>query len=86
VSAFADGNVDDFEDMMSSGDTAAYGENGLGSEALQASLDRNSAIQEALLERLSRPIQAKFDVYGKEGLVDSYDTAKKTLRRHGERY
>jgi hypothetical protein len=54
--------------------------------AMKESLDRNSAVQEALLERLSRPIEAKFDVYGKGGLIDSYDSGKKNVSRHGERY
>ena len=83
VAAFAEGNVDEF--MDSSDDIAAYGAD-FDAAALQASLDRNSAVQEALLERLSQPIQAKFDVHGPGGLVDSYDRGKKTANRHGERY
>ena len=87
VRAFADGNVDDFEEMTADGGgMMADGGMGFDPVAMQASLDRNSAVQEALLERLSQPIQAKFDVYGKGGLVDSYDTGKKTVTRHGERY
>jgi len=66
-------------------DIAANG-TGFDAAGLQASLDRNSAVQEALLERLSQPIQAKFDVHGPGGLVDSYDRGKKTANRHGERY
>ena len=51
--------------------------------AFQSSLDKNNE----LLERaLTDGIHAKFDVYGKGGLVDSYDTGKKTVQRHGERY
>lgn len=86
VAAFADGNMEDFEELTGSDGIAASGEIGMGTEALQASLDRNSAVQEALLERLSQPIQAKFDVYGRGGLVDSYDRGKKTTMRHGENY
>lgn len=82
VAAFAEGNVEEF---MDSSDIAAYGTD-FDAAALQASLDRNSAVQEALLERLSQPIQAKFDVHGPGGLVDSYDRGKKTANRHGERY
>ena len=85
VSAFADGNVDDFMDADAIG-TEATGLNIADMEAMRNSLDRNSAVQEALLERLSQPIQAKFDVYGPGGLVDSYDRGKKTANRHGERY
>ena len=81
VLAFADGNLDDFADMGGMGDAS-----GADMEAMRQALDRNSAVQEALLERLSHPIQAKFDVHGPGGLVDSYDRGKKTATRHGERY
>jgi tubulin-specific chaperone A len=87
VRAFADGNMDEFADYedvtegMESGMSA-----GMISEqaaSLQASIDR----QNELLEDLRKnPIHAVFDVYGKSGLVDTYDTAKKTLKRHGERH
>jgi hypothetical protein len=51
--------------------------------AYQQSLDRNNE----LLERaLTEGIHARFDVYGKGGLVDSYDTGKKNVTRHGEKY
>ncbi|MDD6017081.1 MAG: hypothetical protein PUC18_12555 [Prevotellaceae bacterium] len=83
VRAFADGNIDEF-DSVDSGQLTV--DSYIDIAGMQASLDRNSAVQEALLERLSKPIQAKFDVYGKGGLVDSYDTGKKTVNRHGERY
>jgi len=83
VKAFADGNLDDFAGYEEVTDGAGLGFDPV---ALQASLDRNSSVQEALLERLSQPIQAKFDVYGKGGLVDSYDTGKKNVTRHGEKY
>lgn len=86
VSAFADGNVDDFEKMMGIGDTAASGTGGISVDltaALKASLDRQSD----LLERaLTDGIKGVFDVYGKDGLIDSYDRGKKTVNRHGERY
>lgn len=84
IAAFADGNLDELGDMGAMGGIGTMG--GIDLVAVQASLDRNSAIQEALLERLSQPIQAKFDVYGKGGLVDSYDTGKKTAQRYGQRY
>lgn len=85
VAAFADGNVDDFMDADAIG-TEGTGLNIADMEQMRMSLDRNSAVQEALLERLSQPIQAKFDVHGPGGLVDSYDRGKKTAVRHGERY
>ena len=61
-----------------------FGLNELGGYTqLQASLDRNSDV----LERaLTDGIRGVFNVYGKGGLVDSYDTGKKNASRHGERY
>lgn len=87
VRAFAEGNIDEFEDAMGGYDIATDSTGGgMSMEmavALQASLDRQSD----LLERaLTDGIHAKFDVYGKGGLIDSYDTGKKTVNRHGERY
>ncbi len=84
MAAFADGNLDDFTEM-GDGDSTALG-NAIGVEqimAMQASLDRNS---EVLERALTEGIRGVFDVYGKGGLIDSYDTGKKTVNRHGERY
>ena len=86
VHAFADGNVDEFEDMAVTADGAGGGTGGMSPEqmaAFQSSLDRNNE----LLERaLTEGIHARFDVYGKGGLLDAYDTGKKTVTRHGEKY
>jgi hypothetical protein len=82
VAAFAGGNLDDFEPMAGSG----VGGQGFTPEMalqMQASLDRNSEVME---RALTEGIKGIFDVYGKGGLVDSYDTGKKTLKSHGERY
>lgn len=85
MAAFADGNIDEFETMADGGGLMAGGA-GLSSEqmmALQASIDRQSD----LLERaMTDGIHAYFDVYGRGGLIDSYDTGKKTVTSHGERY
>ena len=84
VRAFAEGNVDEFEEIgeMTDGGTMP----GMGGEqmaAFQSSIDRNNE----LLERaLTEGIHARFDVYGKGGLIDSYDQGKKTVSRHGEKY
>lgn len=81
--AFADGNVSEFEDMSNTGDTGSMGIATEQTVALQASIDRQSD----LLERALREgIKGVFNVYGKDGLVDSYDRGKKTLNRHGEKY
>ena len=84
VPAFADGNLDDFEEITDGMETGSG--SGIGADQvmqLQASLDRNSDV----LERaMNEGIKGVFDVYNKGGLVDTYDTAKKNLTRHGERY
>jgi hypothetical protein len=86
MAAFADGNMDEFEEIVSGTGTDDGGASGMGTEqmaAFQSSLDRNNE----LLERaLSEGIHARFDVYGKGGLIDSYDTGKKTVSRHGEKF
>ena len=82
--AFADGNLDEFDEMDDGGGlTAGTGMSPEQMAAFQQSLDRNSAIMERLE---ANGIKAYFDVYGKGGLVDSYDTGKKNVTRHGERY
>jgi hypothetical protein len=86
VRAFAEGNTDEFTDYTEITEGMDGAGLGFGPEqmaAFQSSLDRNNE----LLERaLTDGIHAKFDVYGKGGLVDSYDTGKKNVTRHGERY
>lgn len=87
VRAFADGNVEDFEEVSSTvGDVSGESMGGFSPEMaaqMQASLDRNSEVMERVLQQ---GIHAYFDVYGKDGVVHVYDSAKKTLSRHGERY
>lgn len=84
VRAFADGNLDDFEEVEST--LGGGGDTGMSMEqiaSLQQSIDRQSDLLEDLR---TNGIKAFFDVYGKGGLVDSYDTGKKNVTRHGERY
>ena len=86
IRAFADGNVDDFADMMSvdtTGDTAMSLEQ---MASLKASIDRQSEVQEALLEKLNQGIKAVVSPYGPDGIVHGYDKYKKEALRHGERY
>lgn len=85
VRAFASGNIDEFDDVVAvaDGSASASGSGSDATAALQASLDRNSEV----LERALRDgIKGVFDVYGKGGLVDSYDRGKKNVNRHGEKY
>lgn len=85
VSNFASGNLDDFADTIGV-QSSGTSEMSLGSDvlaALQASLDRNSEIME---KAVSDGIKGVFDIYGKGGLVDSYDKGKKNASRHGEKY
>jgi hypothetical protein len=83
---FAGGNLDEFEEMGSELGVGDSGMGGMGTEqmaAFQQSLDRNSAIMERLE---ANGIHAYFDVYGRGGLIDSYDQGKKAASRHGEKY
>lgn len=86
MAAFADGNVEDFEEMMSGYDVAANGTGGMSAEqsaALQASIDRQSD----LLERaLTEGIRGVFAVNGPDGLVNTYDKGKRQALRHGQQY
>ena len=84
VAAFAEGNIGDFEDYAEQADYA--GASAADIAAMQASLDRNSAVQEALLERLRLPIKAVVGIHGPDGVVAGYDKGKKEAVRHGERY
>ena len=86
VRAFADGNVGEFEDMADGGTTAVYGTEGMGMEQMLTALDRNSAIQEALLERLNQPIYAQNILYGPDGLPNVINKLNKEAQRHGEKY
>lgn len=79
VPAFADGNIDEFGIDVTGGTGMDMSQ----MKSLQDSIDRQSMLLEDL--RING-IKATFDVYGKGGLVDSYDTGKKTVNRHGERY
>ena len=83
--AFADGNIGEFGDI--GGDNiAANGMGGMGMEQMLAAIDRNSAIQEALLERLSQPIFARNIWTGPEGIPNMYNKMQKEAQRHGEKY
>jgi hypothetical protein len=84
VRAFADGNLNDFEDVMSGG----AGDSGLGFDTemltgFQNSLDRNSAVMERIE---ANGIKAIVSPYGPDGIVAGYDKAKKEAQRHGEKY
>lgn len=83
VPAFADGNLSEFSDYSEYSESAASGMSAEQAASLQASIDRQSDLLEDL--RING-IKATFDVYGKGGLVDSYDSGKKTLNRYGQRY
>ena len=82
ILGFADGNVGDFSEDMEPGGAAI----GVDLGGITDAIERQNAIQEALLERLSQPIEARFDVYGKGGLIDSYDSGKKAVTRYGQPY
>ena len=87
MKAFATGNIDE----LGEGATDATSENGTTPAtsdpdllaALQASLDRNTEVMQKAVEH---GIKGVFNVYGKDGLIDSYDRGKKNANRYGERY
>lgn len=84
VRAFAEGNINDFEDISGSGMEGAEGFDDL--TAMQDSLDRNTAVQEALLERLSQPIVAQNVWTGPEGIPNMVNKYQKEAKRHGVKY
>ena len=86
VRAYAEGNIGEFEDMADGGTTAVNGTDGMGMEQMLTALDRNSAIQEALLERLNQPIYAQNILYGPDGLPNVINKLNKEAQRHGEKY
>lgn len=88
MKAFATGNIDELADgataaEVSSDGTAPATSNTDLLAALQASLDRNTEVMQKAVEH---GIKGVFNVYGKEGLIDSYDRGKKNANRYGERY
>ena len=83
VASFADGNIESFDDF-----DGGLSPNGspMDMAANMLALDRSSAIQEALLERLSQPFEAFVSPYGKKGIVHGYDHYKKEAKRYGQEY
>lgn len=85
MSNFADGNLDEFADGASAQGSAGSAQPAFTDmlAAIQASLDRNSEVME---KAVSNGIKGVFNVYGKGGIIDSYDTGKKNVERYGEKY
>lgn len=85
MSNFADGNLDEFADGASAQGSAGSAQPAFIDmlAAIQASLDRNSEVME---KAVRNGIKGVFNVYGKGGMIDSYDTGKKNVRRYGEKY
>lgn len=85
MSNFADGNLDEFADGASAQGSAGAAQPAFTDmlAAIQASLDRNSEVME---KAVSNGIKGVFNVYGKGGIIDSYDTGKKNVERYGEKY
>ena len=87
MKAFATGNIDELaegavEQTADNGTAPASSDTDL-LAALQASLDRNTEVMQKAVEH---GIKGVFNVYGKDGLIDSYDRGKKNANRYGERY
>lgn len=85
MSNFADGNLDEFADGASAQGSAGSAQPAFTDmlAAIQASLDRNSEVME---KAVRNGIKGVFNVYGKGGIIESYDTGKKNVGRYGEKY
>jgi hypothetical protein len=85
VSAFADGNIEEFDDI-DHGPLANDNYGGMNPEiimGLQSSMDRQSD----LLERaLTQGIVARNIWHGPEGIPNMYNKMQKEAARHGEKY
>ncbi|MCR4958563.1 MAG: phage tail tape measure protein [Prevotella sp.] len=86
MAAFADGNIDDFEDSVFDGSPVEETAVGMTPEqmaAFQSSLDRNNE----LLERaLTEGIKAVNKWDGPDGIPNMYNRMEKEARRHGVKY
>ena len=88
MKAFATGNIDELGEGAATAEASSDGTAPATSNtdllaALQASLDRNTEVMQKAVEH---GIKGVFNVYGKDGLIDSYDRGKKNANRYGERY
>jgi len=88
MKAFATGNIDELGEGAATAEVPSDGTAPATSNtdllaALQASLDRNTEVMQKAVEH---GIKGVFNVYGKDGLIDSYDRGKKNANRYGERY
>lgn len=88
MKAFATGNIDELGEGATAAEVSSDGTTPVPSDtdllaALQASLDRNTEVMQKAVEH---GIKGVFNVYGKDGLIDSYDRGKKNANRYGERY
>ncbi len=84
MKAFADGNVDEFEDVMADG--GGMMADGVDIAAMTEAMNRQAAVEEALLVRLNQPIIARNIWTGPEGIPNMYNKMQKEAQRHGEKY
>jgi hypothetical protein len=76
--AFADGNVSSFAVPSSGGASGTNDEDAAAQQAqFFAAMSRMSDVNEALLNRLSQPITAELNMYGKNGAKEKMDRANK---------
>ena len=54
--------------------------------AMTEAMNRQAAVQEALLERLSKPIVAQNIWTGPDGIPNMYNKMQKEAKRHGVKY
>lgn len=84
MAAFADGNIDDFG--MGGDGISLNGTGGIDIAAMTEAMNRQTAVQEALLERLNQPIVAQNIWHGPEGIPNMYNKMEKEAKRHGVKY
>jgi hypothetical protein len=75
--AYAEGNVSSFVPASSGGGAATSEEAAQNQAQFFQHMSRMADVSEALLERLSRPITAELNMYGKNGAKEKMDKANK---------
>lgn len=83
MKAFAEGNLEELDGAYETHETnGTYGD----LDAMTEAMNRQSAVQEALLERLREPIVAQNIWTGPNGIPNMYNKMQKEAVRHGVKY
>ena len=83
MKAFAEGNLEELDGAYEAHETnGTYGD----LDAMTEAMNRQSAVQEALLERLREPIVAQNIWTGPDGIPNMYNKMQREAVRHGVKY